>query len=111
MYGKYFHAITKHAAEQYRIISGRASNTEQEERTFNYLKSVSTLTSNHHAENVILNAIVRSQAHELLNDGSHIRDKEKYIEKLFAPLKKQQKESLFTYEWIKKQTNMTKYTQ
>ena len=27
LYGKYFHALTRHASEQYPIISGLASNT------------------------------------------------------------------------------------
>jgi len=53
-----------HASLQYRIISGRASNTEKEESTFNSLKTFTKHTSNHHPSNIILNALVRFQSCE-----------------------------------------------
>ena len=44
-----------------RIVSGSSCHTESEERTFHHLKTITTNTSNHHPDNVILNAIIRTQ--------------------------------------------------
>lgn len=84
MFGKYYHAITMHAAQQYRIISGRSSYTEQEERTFNFLKTTSSSTSNHEPNNVILNAMIRMQVKIKLNEQqpSYQRN-DNQIKKLF----------------------------
>lgn len=61
MFGQYHHALTVHAPQQFRIVSLSSRNAENEERAFNFLKSISTQTSNHHPENVIVNAFIRSQ--------------------------------------------------
>ena len=88
LYGKYFHALSRHASEQYRIISGIASNTEAEERTFNFLKTASALTSNHHPDHVILNSFLRLQAHDKLNeDRKESINSEKETNKVAASLK------------------------
>ena len=50
-----------HAPEVYRITSLTSLN---EERAFNFLKGISTSTSNHHPENVIRNAFVRLQVRD-----------------------------------------------
>ena len=47
-FGSYYHSLIKHSPEQYRILSGRLANTEKEEATFNFIKVVNNLTSNHH---------------------------------------------------------------
>ena len=36
MFGKYYHALTAHACDQYRIINGRSINAESDERIFNH---------------------------------------------------------------------------
>ena len=59
-----------HTPDQLRIISGRSANTEKEERQFNFIKSITNLTSNRHPANVISNAIIRLQASEDLNNKS-----------------------------------------
>ena len=102
LFGKYYHAVIKHSSEQYRILSGRSANTEDEERTFHYLKSVSTLTSNHHPENVILNAIIRTQAREFITGNSPNKDYQSEVTKLYTPLKEKREESSFKYSWIAK---------
>ena len=62
-YGKYFHALL-HAGMQLRIISGSSTNTEQQERTFNAIKTITDATSNHNPENLIFNAWIRMQVKE-----------------------------------------------
>ena len=49
-FGTYYHSLTRHAAEQYRLFSGRSTNTEKEEATFNKIKAYTNLTSNHHPD-------------------------------------------------------------
>ena len=61
-YGKYLHALIAHAAMLLRMVSGKSINTEEEERTFNSLKTITTSTSNFHPDHVILNGITRYQA-------------------------------------------------
>ena len=61
MFGQYFHASISHAPQQYRVMAMSSTNAENEERSFHFLKKVSTLTSNHHAENVLINAFTRTQ--------------------------------------------------
>ena len=61
MFGQYYHALTGHAPQQFRIKSLPSSNTEDEERSFNSLKTLSASSSNHHADNVLLNAFIRLQ--------------------------------------------------
>lgn len=61
MFGQYHHILTVHAPQQFRIVTLSSTNAENEERAFNFLKSISTQTSNYHPENVIANAFMRSQ--------------------------------------------------
>ena len=55
LYGKYFHSLSRHAGKQLRIVCGKSTHAEPEERTFNLLKTVTKLTSNHHPTNVTFN--------------------------------------------------------
>ena len=45
-----------------RLISGQASNAEQQERIFNHIKRITGSTSNYHPEQIIPNLLVRHQA-------------------------------------------------
>ena len=63
-FGTYYHSLTRLAAEQYRLFSGCSTNKEKEEATFNKIKVYTNLTSNHHPENLILNAVIRLQVNE-----------------------------------------------
>ena len=56
-YVKYLHALIAHAPMLLRMASGKSTNAEEEERTFNSLKTITTSTSNFHPDHVILNAI------------------------------------------------------
>ena len=64
--GKYFHAITFHAAIMYRLVSGKAANSEEEEHIFQTLK-ISNNTSNHHHGHVLINNMIGLQAREEFN--------------------------------------------
>ena len=59
MFGRYFHALTCHAPLLYRINCLRLLNTESEERMFRQCKSITRTTSNHLANHVIENILVR----------------------------------------------------
>ena len=58
-YGNYFHALTRHAGDYYRIVPGSTIHTEKEERSFTRDKSITNNTSNRHAQHVINNVFVR----------------------------------------------------
>ena len=45
-------------------MSGLSSNVEDEERTFNFLKTITKATLNHHLVNVLLNAMISIQVIE-----------------------------------------------
>ena len=61
LFGQYYHALISHAPTQLRIMALTSANAENEERAFNFFKEVSTHASNHHPENVLLNAFLRIQ--------------------------------------------------
>ena len=73
-FGIYYHSLIRHSPEQYRLFSGRSSNTEKEEAQFNALKTFTNLASNHHPENVIFNSIIRIHAKQILNEGENDYD-------------------------------------
>ena len=45
-FGSYSHCLIKHASEQYRLFSGRTSNTEKDEATLKSIKMFTSLSSN-----------------------------------------------------------------
>jgi len=64
LFGQYYHALISHALQQYRLMPLTSANTEDEERAFNFLKEISKHTSNHHADNVLLNSFIKLQVRE-----------------------------------------------
>ena len=72
VFGKYYHAIISHASDQCRIINGRSSNTESDERYFHTIKDISNNTSNHHPDNVISNAFIRCQVRKDFHEDDTI---------------------------------------
>ena len=84
MFGIYYHSLIRHAPEQFRLFSGRSSNTEKEEATFSTIKKNTNAASNHHPDNVITNAIIRNQARDILNNGQTLSTtKESDLYKLY----------------------------
>ena len=69
MFGQYHHALTVHAPQQFRIVPISSTNAENEERSFNFLKTISTQTSNHHPDNVISNAFIRAQVSKIAHQN------------------------------------------
>ena len=64
LFGHYYHSVIVHSLQQLRIMSGLSSNVEDKERTFNFLKTITKATLNHHPENVLLNAMISIQVIE-----------------------------------------------
>ena len=60
LYGKYFHSFFRHCADEHRLLSGKSMNAEKQERTFMFLKGITSGTSNHHLDQILLNCIIRS---------------------------------------------------
>ena len=100
-FGKYYHAIIAHASDQYRIIDGRSANTENEERCFNFIKTVSKGTSNHHPDNIISNAFIRSQVRKGLEDNT-IMDTESTISFLYKEIRLTLENSVISFDIIEK---------
>ena len=65
-YGSYFHNITSHAPVQTRLVSGRSTNAEEQERVFNALKNISKATSSYQPDQIVGNMFIRLQAEEKL---------------------------------------------
>ena len=101
-FGSYYHSIVKHSPFQYRLLSGRTSNTEKEESTFNSMKMFTNLASNHHSENIIVNALVRIQAKEKLDEGkAESNYKDTIFNKLYEPIEKLQANTIISFQIIK----------
>ena len=64
--GTYLHDLTAHGPIQLRIVSGRSANAEEEERTFNTVKSITNTTSCYRPGHIISNIFIRLQAEEQL---------------------------------------------
>ena len=88
-FGKYYHAIISHASDQYRIINGRSSNTESDERYFHTIKDISDNTSNHHPDNVISNAFIRCQVRKDFHENETILSTEASITKMYTQMSTQ----------------------
>ena len=67
-YGTYFHNITAHAAIQNRLVSGRSTYIEEQERVFNAITSITRSTSSYHSNHIIGNVFVRLQAERKLKE-------------------------------------------
>ena len=100
-YGRYYHIWIRHSGKQYCIFSGRTSNTQREEGIFQTLKKFTNLTSNHHPENVIYNALIRIQAESILKQNVNELAQDKTVfTNLHQPIKEKCKDFLVTFEWI-----------
>ena len=66
LFGVYYHNLTSHAGLMIRLISGLASNAEEQERTFNAIKRITKQTSNYNPEQIIPNLMIRLQAEKEL---------------------------------------------
>ena len=58
----YYHSVTCHTPLTLRLVSLSLVDTEEEERQFSTITSISKATSNSHPEHIISNCIVRAQA-------------------------------------------------
>ena len=67
LYGKHFHSLFFHSADEHTLLSGKSIYAENQEITFKFLKGVTSGTSNHHPDQILLNCVIRSEATENLN--------------------------------------------
>ena len=72
-YGRYLHSLIVHAPIQPRIICSRSTNTEQQERHYNTLSSISSATSSRRPGEIITPGIIRMQA-EMKSEENKQRD-------------------------------------
>ena len=100
LFGHYYHSIIVHSPQQLRVISGPSSNVEDEERTFNFLKTITKATSNHHPKNVLLNAMIRIQVKENLATKIYNEINSK-ISKHDSQITIQKTNSFFTFKFIR----------
>ena len=82
-FGSYFHYFDCNSALQYRIVSGCTDNSEKEEATFNSLKTFTNITSNHHSDQFVTNALTQTQAKEHLNQQPFKSSADKKCSKLY----------------------------
>ena len=105
MYGKYQHNLLVHAPLQYCLISGDSINCEDEERYFNSIRNITKSTTNNWPGHVIGNLIVRQEIESQCNDkyefDKHKNSTSQEIRKLGVKLQECQKNSHFTYDYIK----------
>ena len=83
-------------------MSGRTSNTEKEEATFNSIKVATNLASNRHPNNIIANALIRLQAKDALNENQTTPERESKITKMYGSIKGNFKNTVISFHWIKK---------
>ena len=85
-YGKYYHVIISHATDQYKIINGRSSNTESDERYFHTIIDISDNISNHHPDNTISNAFIRWQMRKDFHEDGTILRTEASLTKIYTKM-------------------------
>ena len=101
-FGSCNHSLIRHCPQQYRVISDRTSNTESEEATFNSLKTFTNLTSNHHRDHVVVNALIRTQTKEALTPHNLKNFKEEKVFKdLCLPINKMLSNNVIPFIWKK----------
>ena len=105
MYGKYQHNLLVHAPLQYRLVSGDSINCEDEERFFHSIRDITKSTTNNWPGHVIGNLIVRQEIESECKDkyefDNHKNSTFREIHKLGVKLHECQKNSHFTYDYIK----------
>ena len=62
MFGHYLYTLTFHGPTQYELASLRSLNTENQERPFDQARTIADACTNHHAENIIPQIMIRLQA-------------------------------------------------
>ena len=105
-FGVYLPAIMKHAGLRYRIVCGIGANTEKEEVMFRSIKTDTKLTSNFHSDQLVSNIIIRLQAREILNNcNASNKYKNSYLRTIYRPIKVTLRNSIISFEWIRKYSN------
>ena len=88
LFGIYFHNLSAHAGMMFHLISGQASNAEQQERIFNHIKQITGSTSNYHPEQIIPNVFVCIQAEKEMHihaDDASQQQAESHLAEVLQP--------------------------
>ena len=101
LFGVHYHSIVKHAPIQFRLFSGRTTNTEKEEAIFTAMKRDTNNSSNFHHGNVMKNIIIRAEARSKIELTCR-KSSQSYLYNLYSPIKLQLQNSLVSYHWIKR---------
>ena len=108
LFGKYSHNLNVHAPIQYRIINGESINAEEDERTFNTIQNINKGKTNNHPGHLIGNMIVRHeykmQNKTLFEFDDDMSTTKREISRLGQKLQEIENDSLFTHDYIKKNT-------
>ena len=104
LFGKYEHNLLVHAPLQFRLISGQSANVEDEERIFNTISN-SQSTTNNRPGHLIGNLVTRLQVETGCKERYEYNSNKDYtpneIHELGVDLYSQEKNSLFTYDYIR----------
>ena len=105
-FGKYKHNLLVHAPIQYRLISGESINCEDEERFFSSIKNITRSTTNNKPGHIIGNLIVRHEVETGCKEKYEFeKGKDSTLREITAlgvKLQEFERNSLFTYDYIKK---------
>ena len=96
----YHHFLMTYAREQYRIVSGRSTNSEREEALFTSMKNSTNHTSNHHHNNIISNILIRHKGKNKIDNFTSLKRKIFYIHDIYDNIKNTQKYSLIPFKLI-----------
>ena len=81
-------------------MSVRSASTEKKEATFNKIQVYTNLTSNHHPENLILNAVIRLEVNEEFSQKSI--SKENSLSHIYHPIKESFSNTIIPFDWTEK---------
>ena len=105
-FGKYQHNLCVHSPLQYRLVNGDTINCEDEERSFNLIKSITRGTSNYKPGHLIGNLVVRleaeSQSKKKYEFNSKTDSTLSSISDFGKKVENIQYNSLFIYDYIQK---------
>ena len=103
-FGKYFHNVLAHSSMACRLFSGSCLHTENEERMFKTIKSITSNTSSHHPGHILGNLLIRLQAEEnFSNMNSHkkIQYQANDITKFGKLISEGRSNSIFSFDYIR----------
>ena len=103
-FGKYFHNVLAHSPIAFRLFSGSCLHTENEERMFKTIKSITSNTSSQHPGHILGNLLIRLQAEENfsnINFHKNIEYQLKNITKFGKLISEGRSNSIYPFDYIR----------